>query len=314
MAKEIYLYSPIYDFVAQGLIAQLEDYMGQPVTLRSNTPGGGVFANYGICAKMQEHGDVTIKVDGNASSSGANMLLYAKSSECLDVSKFTLHRADGYVSNEEEQAYLDRINNDLKAKMLKRFDADTFKTVTGVSIEDMFDPKQRINVQLDAKQAKQIGLVQKINKLTPQEITAFNNRMEIAAEVTQTTQTQKNNTMTLDELKAQHPAIYAQVIAAGKTEGTTEERARVKAFMQWHKYDSAGVEAKIADGSPFGMAEVSEFSLKALNAKGLETISKENAKEVITEEAKVKEPTAEEKSNKEFLAEVAALNKKDEVK
>ena len=165
MAKELYLYSPIYDFVVESLVSQLEENMGNEVCIRANTPGGDVFAGYALCAKMQEHGNVTVKVDGNANSIGSMALLYAKKVECLDVTTFVLHRADMYVSTPEQQTFLDKINKDLKSKYLQRFDKESFKEVTGVSIDEMFNPEKRIDIVLDAKQAKRIGLIQKINKL-----------------------------------------------------------------------------------------------------------------------------------------------------
>jgi ATP-dependent protease ClpP protease subunit len=177
MSKELYLYTGIYDFSAQELIAQIEENMGEEVVLREMCPGGSVFATHGICAKLVEHGNITIKVDGCAMSSGANLLPYAKRVICLDVSKFLLHRADMDIESTEDQIFLDSINKDLKAKLLLKVDASKFKEVTGYTINDMFNPSQRINITLNAKEAKDIGLVDEIVKLSPKEITALNERL-----------------------------------------------------------------------------------------------------------------------------------------
>ena len=53
MAKELYLYNPIYSFVAEEVIKELNASMDDNVTLRLNTPGGSVFAGWGIIAKMK---------------------------------------------------------------------------------------------------------------------------------------------------------------------------------------------------------------------------------------------------------------------
>ena len=115
MSKEIYLYSQIYDFVAESIISQLEDNIGNDVVMRVASPGGNVKASYGLMAKVKEHGNVSIKVDGHADSMAANLLLFAKKAECLDVSTFVLHRAafyDGYIPDEIEANMLTKINKE----------------------------------------------------------------------------------------------------------------------------------------------------------------------------------------------------------
>lgn len=301
MPKEIYLYSPIYDFVAERTISAINDNPSELV-MRVNSPGGSVFANYGICAKMQEHGDVTVKVDGAAMSSAANLLPYSKKAECLDVSTFLLHRADMYVESEEDKAFLARINKDLKAKLLSRVDANVFKDVTGYSIDEMFDSEKRIDITLDAKQAKKIGLVQKINKLTPSEVEAFNAKMYGVTSIAQPTQETKpktNKQMTIEQLKAEHPALFAQVVALG----VEKEKDRVEACLAFIDVDAKAVKAAIESGKDLSQKQMAEFALKAVSVKSLEALAGEGAKPVATSEvsdveknAKAKEIEAFEKS------------------
>src|SRR5690606_28059643 len=110
----------------------------------------------------------------------------------MDVSKAPLHRADGYVNSPEEQAFLDGVNKDLRAKLTSKIDAEKFKEITGKTINDLFDSKDRIDVWLTAKQAKQVGLIKKIVKLNPTEIAAIN-RMNIAASAEQLPVTKEPN-------------------------------------------------------------------------------------------------------------------------
>lgn len=296
MPKEIYLYSPVYDFVAQDLISTMNENT-EELTMRVNSPGGSVFANYGICAKMQEHGNVNVKVDGAAMSSAANLLPYAKSVECLDVSTFLLHRADMYVESESDKAFLARINKDLRVKLLARVDAVIFKEVTGFSIDEMFDSEKRIDIMLDAKQAKKIGLVQKINKLTPSEVEAFNSKMlfNIAAYNDNKNQ-QKQKTMTIDTLKAEHPALFAQVVALG----VEKEKDRVEACLAFIDVDAKGAIEAINSGKDLSQKQMAEFAVKAMSKKSLTDLAAESNKGIATTEVTETEKDAKAKAIEAF--------------
>lgn len=266
MAKELYLYSGIYDFTAQELIAQVEENMSEDISLRVTSPGGSVFAANGIAAKISEHGNVNIKVDGCAMSSAANILPYAKSVECLDVSRFVLHRADIDVTCKEDQDFIDAINKDLKAKFLLKVDAGKFKEVTGYTINDMFNPAQRIDIPLNAKQAKAIGLVDKINTLSPKEATALNAKLYgVAAAIPEPEKIliPKNKPkMDLAQLKSEHPAVYAEAVANVAKEAIAQEKDRVGAWMKCHDIDPVAVAAGIESGLPLSQTQMMDFLLK----------------------------------------------------
>lgn len=312
MAKELYLYSPVYDFVVESLVSQLEENMGNEVTLRTITPGGDVFAGYALCAKLQEHGNVTIKVDGAASSIGTVVLMYAKKVECLDVSTFVLHRANMYVETPEQQAFLDKINKDLKSKYLQRFDKETFKEVTGVSIEEMFNPDQRIDIMLDAKQAKRLGLIQKINKLTPEEVSAFNSRFKVAA-LDETEIKKPKNIMTKSELQAQNPALFAEVLALGEAQGIEKEKARIEAWTHFAEVDAKMVKEGVASGKPISQAQMFELMEKKFSAKAQTDLEDDSKKDPLsTEEKKALTPEAKKQAEmeawkKEVLAQSSVL-------
>jgi ATP-dependent protease ClpP protease subunit len=286
MKKELYLFAPIYDFVAEAVLSQIEDNMDNDVTLRTLTPGGNLFAAYSIYAKLKEHGNVHLKVDGAANSAGAFLPLYAKSSECLDVSRFVFHRADMFVENAEEQKFLDDVNKDLKRQMKMRIDADKWKEATGITIEQMFDPTTRKDFTLTGVQAKAVGLVTKVVKLTPQmqkELVALNDYYKVAA----TTEEEENKnpkitTMTKEEFKAKHPEVYAAIA----TEAVTAERDRVGAWMAFSKADPEAVAKGIKEGKNLSQTEMAELSVKMLSGKTLDTIKDENAEAVKTDEVK----------------------------
>jgi ATP-dependent protease ClpP protease subunit len=310
MAKELYLYSPIYDFVAQDLIASMEENKGSDIVIRSNTPGGSVFAGWGIIAKMGEHdGKVTVKVDGMAASMGFYMLLFADYVEALDVSKFMVHRADGYVSTPEDQLFLDNINKDLKAKFSSKIDNEKLKNLKSntnkYGVEDIFNPEKRIEINLSAKDAKEIGLISKITKVTPTEIQALNERLYAIAASHQPEENKKITQMDINKLKAEHPAIYAEAIALG----IAQEKDRVGAAMVWFEVDPAGVKAAIESGSQITAKQTQEFQFKAMSAAQLAAVKKDNPADVKTKEAEGNPTaTAEELADEAVLSEFRKRN------
>lgn len=309
MAKEILLYNYIFDATAQDIIERLDASMGSPVDMRVNSGGGSVFASWGMFAKMQEHGDVNVKVDGIAASGGAMLCFYAKSVECLDVSRLMLHRADAPVASEEQQTLLDSVNKDLKAKMKAKFDETVFKEVTGMSINDMFEGEVK-NVWLTAKQAKKIGLVQKINKVDPTQVKAMNEFMyKVAAQLDTETKIEKqtDTIMTLADLKAQHPGIYNEAVAIGLAQGIAQEKDRVEACLVFNDIDPKGVKAAIESGKPISAKQMAEFTLKATSAEGLKSLAAANAPVITTEAVDPTKATEKGKKEEAFMQDVYAL-------
>ncbi len=291
MAKELYLYSSINDLSAQILISSMEDNKGEDIVMRMQTPGGSVFAGWGIAAKMVEHeGTVTIKVDGAAMSMGAILLAFADTVESLEVSTFMLHRADMYVENEEDQALLDTINSSLRKKLEAKIDNAKMKELKGVSINDLFTAEKRIDLFLTAKEAKAIGLVDKINKVSPKEIAAFNEHyFGIAAEYKPETNPKK--IMDIQTLRAEHPALYNQIYALG----VADEKDRIEEALLFSEVDMPGVKAVIEAGKPLSSKQRTEFLLKSQNATALKVIAAESANPISTEEVKTAQAEKEAK-------------------
>lgn len=305
MAKELYLYSPIYDFIAESLIAQMEENKSEDLVIRANTPGGSVFSGWGIIAKMKEHeGTVKMKVDGSVASMGTFVLIFADEAEALDVSKIHLHRADMYINNPDQQAFLDGVNKDLKSKLAAKINAAKLKELKGVTIDEIFDPEKRLEVWLTAKEAKAIGLIDKIVKLNPSEITAINDYFRIAAEnkpEDKPTPPPTKIVMTLEELKAKHPELCAQLI----TLGVNQERDRVGAWLPYKDIDPDAVTKGIKEGKAITETERSEFMVKAMSPEALKKVKQENAPVVTTEEVKQeKEKTDSEKEAEVLEADV----------
>lgn len=313
MAKEILLYSGIYNFVAEEIIQAIEENMGKSITLRVNSPGGDVFANWGIIAKMQEHGDVTVKVDGAAFSGAFNLMLYAKDAQALDVSTFMAHRADMYVQTPEEQAFLNKVNADLRKKMEAKVDNVKLKELKNVTIEEIFDPEKRINVYFTPKEMKALGLISKVNKVEPSEIKAMHEMFRIAAEHKPEISNPTN--MTLEKLKAEHPTVYAAVVAEVsenvKKAVLKSEQTRVNAWLAYVNIDAVAALKGIKEGTEVDAAVMAEMQVKAFSKVGIKNAEADSALEVVTpaSDAPVA-PKAEVKKDKElsdFVAQAKAL-------
>ncbi len=313
--KEYLLYSYI-DYVAETIIAQLEENPDEDVSIRMNTGGGDVFAGWGIIAKMNERkGKVDVKVDGLCASMGISILLYADTSQALDTSRFMMHRASGTISSPEEQALLDSINKDLRDKLEAKVDAKLFKTITGISIKDMFEGEEQVDVWINAKQAKQLGLIDTIVKLNPNQIKALNTTMfAVAASLNTETEKKvkpkksKKMKMSAAILKAKFPKTYAKLQKAL----VAEERERVGALLPFVEVDAKAVKKAIASGKPITETMRSELMLKAqMNPTLLASLKKDANGNVVTAETEIPK-TEKEKALLTFESEVKAdlgLNK-----
>lgn len=277
--KEIYLYSGLYSFVAERLISEMNEDSDADVVMRINSPGGEVFAGWGVVAKMRERkGKVYVKVDGFAASMAAFIPMFADNVEALDVSTFLLHRAAMHIENPKDQEFLDKVNKDLRARMESKLDSEKLKELTGTSIKDLFEKEERINLTLTAKQAKQIGLVDKINKVNSDEIKAFDDKFFSVAAMAP--QKQINETMTLEKLKAEHPELFAQIVTAA----VNAERDRVGAWMVFVDADPKAVSEGIASGNALSAKATAELTLKLTSKASLTALAAEAAPAVDTPE------------------------------
>jgi ATP-dependent protease ClpP protease subunit len=282
MAKELLLYYGLYNFTCEELIKSIDANMDEEIVLRVNSPGGDVFSSWGVFAKMIEHGNVTVKVDGLAASGAANLLMYANKAESLDISRFLFHRANAYVDTPEQQVWLDKINADLRKKLEAKVSADLFKEVTGHTYDEMFNPETRLDIWLDAKQMKKLGIISKITKLTPAiEKTMAEFSFKVAASMAEDTPpipTKNPSNMTPEEFKAKHPEAYASIVKAS----TDAERRRVKAWMAYNSVDPAKVKDGIDKGEEVTADVMAEMQVAMMAPEYLEKLKKDSAKSVTT--------------------------------
>lgn len=319
MAKEILIYGSLYNWNNSDTLRSLNEANAEDVTLRINSDGGSPEDTFGVIAKAMERkgsGKKTIiKVDGKAYSTAAFFLTYFDDVEALDVSAFLLHRAaypewyeKGDQITSEQLTYLKGLNDKLKDATKAKINEAKLVELKGVTIDAIFDQSNRLDVRLTAHEALQIGLISKITKITP-EIEAYvnSNVLRIAAEfkvsapaptATPTIVNPKTTNMNIETLKAQHPALFAEV----QTLAVTAERDRVGAWMAFNDVDPTAVADGIKSGASLSATAMAELTRKSMSADALAKIAATAAPAATTIEKPVvgAAPTAEEKEVEAF--------------
>lgn len=292
MPKSIKLYSGIYSWSVTQVMDQLDEVTTDEVHMRINSPGGDVFAGYGIALKMREmEPNVVAKVDGIAASMAAFLLMFADEVHMSDFGRVMIHRADMYTTTDEQKDFLQGVNNDLKKALKQRVDNKKLKELKGVSIEDIFNPDKRIDVWLNAKEAKAIGLVDKINKLKPAvragledympSVAAFGyslpdtqeQKEDLTVEATDASMKTNNNKMTVEQFKKEHPEAYNAVTKAA----ADHERDRVNAWLKFVDVDAEAVKKGIESGESIGQTAMADFMAKIATATAKAGLAAEGA-------------------------------------
>lgn len=287
---EVLLYSPIFSFISELFIREMEEAKGEDVVIRINTPGGDVLASWGMIAKAREHeeeNEVTIKVDGQAASMGAYFLLFFNNVEGLDFSRFTLHRAS--LFNEEgrtdaQLTELKEINKQLRSAMESKLNIPRFEKLAGITMDEFFNGEKAIDVNFNAKKAKSIGLIKKITTLAPEQAKALGEKFAAYHKNGQPEPKKDTKMTTLAELKEEHPALYAQLLAQGVEEGVAKEADRVGAWSAFINVDPKAVVEGIKSGKDLSQTAMADFTVKAMSADQLNKIKAENADETETTE------------------------------
>jgi ATP-dependent protease ClpP protease subunit len=319
---EVLLYGEIYSWTAREFIRDVERANGD-LTARINSNGGEVEYGWGMVAKFSEYkGKKLVKIDGAAHSMAAYFAVYADDVEALDVSTMIFHRAawPEWIENnpvnftEEMRSRAENINTHLRAAMESKIGAEKWLSVTGTTLDDLFDMSQRIDVEVTAEQAKELGIVSKINSITPTKKAEIESRMVAVAEkftgikLAAKAETPKANQnpikMTIDKLKAEHPDVYAAAVKAG----VNQERDRVGAWVTFADVDVKAVTEGIKSGDAISATVTAELSRKAFSAQAVTALENGSPKPLATTEP---ETTTEDSSpvNPELAALEAQVNK-----
>lgn len=329
--KEILLYSIIFDFTAEELINSIEEAKAQNIVLRINSNGGEVESSWGAIAKFREHAKKKkIKVDGVARSMAAHFLSYADDVEVLDVTSLTYHRAsfptfierDPELMTEDRVNRLKEINDDLRAALEAKVDVEKFEKIGGVTMDELFSTDGIVDVTFTAEEAKEIGIANKINKITPEAIAEIESKtLKIAASSvgidykqpkedkpsaktpdkkpeSKSTSNQNYKDMSIEALKLENSEVYKEVIE----KGIAKEKDRVSAWMVFNDIDAEAVAEGIESGEELSQKATAEFTKKGMSAEALTKLEKESKGTVETEEEKEKKETPEEKKTLEEIS------------
>lgn len=296
--NEFLIYGSINSFTSSEFIKSMNEADGD-ITVRINSGGGEPDYGWGMVAKFKEYeGKKTVKVDGKAYSMGAFIAMYADNVEALDVSTFMVHRA-AYPTWFEGSEYftaelkenLTNINKSLEKAFKNKVNVEEFEKMKGVKVKDIFSMDDRVDVFLNAKEAKKIGLVSKVVKITPKKAAEINSNVQLAASVDtdltveapkekpakQDIQTQINTKMNKSELKEKHPELYAEIFGLG----VEQEKERVSAWAKWKDIDAKLTMEGIESGNDMKASDISEFQVSALKSaqqKGIENETPDNVK------------------------------------
>ena len=202
-------------------------------------------------------GKTTIDIPGTAASMGIAILAFGDKTIASDKAKFMIHSPSG-----GDIKVLNEIKKELYEVLSARIDEAKFKEITGRTLKQVMLPAdgERVDIWLNAKEAKAIGLIDEIYKLNPQQRVAaedntvgyyqFVEYKENNGVKTPSTNN-KISKMNKEQLKTEHPALYNEIynagVESGKTLGVESEQQRVEAFMEFAEIDPEMVTAKIKD-------------------------------------------------------------------
>jgi ATP-dependent protease ClpP protease subunit len=304
--SEILIYGGINSLTATEFINSMNEADGE-ITVRINTDGGEPEYGWGMVAKFKEFdGTKNVKVDGKAYSMGAFIAMYADNVTALDVSRFLIHRAaysswvEDFYFNPDSEYYnpgmlenVQSINSSLEKALRNKIDVKKFEELKGVKVKDIFSMEDRIDVFLTAQEAKKVGLISKIEKITPKKAAEINSVAKLAAsydgDITveapkspnqKEDNPETNTNMTVKELKEKHPALYAQVFDSGVENGVEKESERVKAWGAWKEIDPEKAIAGIESGKEIKPSDISEFQVNALKAAQKKGVENDTPKDV----------------------------------
>lgn len=309
--KEVYIYGDIWDYSALEFVKDVESAKGSNLTIRVNTNGGDPTYVWGMAAKVGEHvGKKTVKVDGKAHSSGFYFLLFADNVEAIEESDFVIHRAaypswierDANMFTQDMKNNLNSINEKLRASMESKLDIAKLAAISGVTLDQIFSLESRIDVRLNAKQAKEIGLVNTITKIGQKEKAMIDARFKIAARSSYSESNINNKQakkMTFESLKAEHPDLFNQVFALG----VAKEKDRVGAWATYIDADPIAVAKGIKDGAELSATAMAELNMKMFQKLQLEALQKDNPPAVNTPPV-VSAKSDEEKQAQAFFNEI----------
>jgi ATP-dependent protease ClpP protease subunit len=280
----------ITDFAAASFSVQSDDRKntGRPLVVDINSGGGDVYAGFQIITKLRSFpNEKQMNVVGKAMSMGAFMLTYADNVKAIPEAAFMLHRAsfafEGFIElNEFEKEFLTKANKDLRAQLeqkidVAKFEAKMSEVIPKADMDRFFDISQPpIDVLFDSEFALEIGLIAEITTFEPEALEEIENRIAAFSktkksdifkpETADEPQSSKNKkkSMTLEDLKKEHPELVSSLIKEGFENGVKSEKDRVAAWSAYSEIDPEAVAQGIASGEEVTQKVMSEMQVAAM--------------------------------------------------
>lgn len=336
MPKPIPFYNEVDSYSAVEFLTKLDEAAGEDVLLCISSNGGYTSYAMGMVERWQNYpGKKNVMVHGGAHSVMALFLCFVSGASALETASFVLHRGHYGEWFENSEWFTQDLKDDLarwnafaKKSFEAKIDAKKFEELKGISLKEIFTAEKVIDVRLTAKEAKAVGLIESIVKLTPEvkaEISAImqmkagtgyqrmvalvNQKVEVQNEESKEKNNPKNKIMTVEEFKAQHPAEYAKAFKAG----VDKERDRVNAIMVYNDVDPEGVKAIVKSGDDMTQTQMAEFGRKIQSQAFKGKITEDSKRSVETPAAETQVVSEADKKKAKFeetLDEKLGLSKK----
>ena len=309
---QILLYGPIWEYKAETFVQQVQEYEGEVLEVALNTPGGSPEYMFSMVRAFDRfEGTKRVEAQGKVYSGGFFFCCYADEVVALDTAQFMVHRAayPAWLERDEElftefrKKNLADINKALETAFRNRVDVAKFESITGKRIKDIFSMDDRIDVPMNAKQAKQCGLVDSVVRITPKKRTqmkaALDEAVQDAAAMyngdfdfleippasndddSENINTNENDDnmsqLTAEEIQSKYPQAYNAIFALGTAAGVKQESDRIAAWNAWYDVDSKAVTEGIKSGEEISQPQVMELMRKSTMKAAGKTLEDENA-------------------------------------
>lgn len=261
-------------YTVSKLINEL-DLISEDVEMPWYSYGGDVWAGMGFADYLQtSNKKILARVTGVAASMGSALLPYFSKVVGAKQADIMLHS----VSSDNEKIAKEK-NKQLYDILKTKINEPKFKEITGHELKTIMflEKKDRIDVWITGQDAYDIGLFDELIDLTPEEKMkneAILQEIKLVASLdyklperllnkNEHSQTPKKEKMKIDELKASHPELYAEVLEQGKKDGLTAEQNRVNAWMVFNDVDPEAIKKGIESGVEMTKAQELTFMRKS---------------------------------------------------
>lgn len=265
--KKVFINGEIgWDVTSRDIVRQLNAAKGEPVQIEMATPGGSVYEGLKIYNEIKNYaGDVTIKLMGLVASMGSYIALARGAENVIaeDNSIFMIHNVSAGAYGDYRVAHkLYTLLNSLTghlANVYSRVSGKDIKETRSLMDEEKYFYGQQIvdngfaGQVVDGEGEKDPDSLLATAKLAVQEVMAKVRAAEVkpdeiegianvlgklqdsppaqpvseATEEEPETENEEVSKMNLEELKTKNRGLYDQVLAIGREEGVSQERARV---------------------------------------------------------------------------------------